>query len=365
MKQVRYGFVGCGMMGQEHIRNLKLIDGCSIAAIFEPDENMRAQCAQLAPEAVFASSLDALLQIEALDALVITSPNFCHADQLREIASMRTLPILCEKPLYTDTADEATIKQLIKSYDAPVWVGMEYRYMPPVAALIDRAGAFCGDIRMLSITEHRFPFLEKVGDWNRFNAQSGGTFVEKCCHFFDLMRLIIGTEPQYIMSMAGQAHNHLDERYDGKVPDIWDHGYVIVEFENQARAMLELCMFAEGAAYQERICAIGADGKAEAFVPAAARFWPDDLSTLPRPKLELSPRARKQNETIYCDIDENLMIAGDHAGSTYYQHLEFTKTVTEKIDPAVSLEDGMMAVKMGQAAQISATEKRAVYMDEL
>ena len=111
MKQVRYGFVGCGMMGQEHIRNLKLIDGCSIAAIFEPDENMRAQCAQLAPEAVFASSLDALLQIEALDALVITSPNFCHADQLREIASMRSLPILCEKPLYTDTADEATIKQ--------------------------------------------------------------------------------------------------------------------------------------------------------------------------------------------------------------------------------------------------------------
>ena len=59
------------------------------------------------------------------------------------------------------------------------------------------------------------------------------------------------------------------------------------------------------------------------------------------------------------------MIAGDHAGSTYYQHLEFTKTVTEKIDPAVSLEDGMMAVKMGQAAQISTTEKRAVYMDEL
>ena len=54
------------MMGQEHIRNLKLIDGCSIAAIFEPDENMRAQCAQLAPEAEFASSLDALLQIESL-----------------------------------------------------------------------------------------------------------------------------------------------------------------------------------------------------------------------------------------------------------------------------------------------------------
>jgi len=365
MKTLHYGFVGCGMMGQEHIRNLQLIDGCKIAAIFEPDADMRAQAKMLVSDAIEASSLDALLQIEALDALIITSPNFCHADQLRQIASTRTLPILCEKPLYTDPADAAIIRDLAASYHAPIWVGMEYRYMPPVAALIQKAPSFCGDIRMLSITEHRFPFLAKVGDWNRFNTQSGGTFVEKCCHFFDLMRLIIPAEPSFVMSIAGQAHNHLDENYDGKVPDIWDHGYVIVEFENQARAMLELCMFAEGSAYQERISAIGADGKAEAFVPSAARFWPDELSTLPRPKLELSPRARKQNETIYCDVDETLMIAGDHAGSTYYQHLEFKKTITEKLAPAVSLDDGMKAVKMGQAAQISASEKRLVFMDEL
>lgn len=365
MKKLHYGFVGCGMMGQEHIRNLKLIDGCTIAAIFEPDDSMRAHAKMLAPEAVDAPSLDALLHIDALDALIITSPNFCHADQLRQIAATRTIPILCEKPLYTDPKDATIIHDLIKHYDAPIWVGMEYRYMPPVAKLIETAPSFCGEIKMLSITEHRFPFLEKVGDWNRFNQFSGGTFVEKCCHFFDLMRHIIQAEPSFVMSSAGQAHNHLDERYDGKIPDIWDHGYVIVEFENQARAMLELCMFAEGSAYQERISAIGPQGKAEAFVPAAARFWPDDLSTLPRPKLELSPRARQQYEIHYCDVDETLMIAGDHAGSTYYQHLEFKKTLTEMTPPAVSLEDGMTAVKMGQAAQISASERRPVAMDEL
>ena len=62
--------------------------------------------------------------------------------------------------------------------------------MPPVAALREQvARGVLGDIKMLAIREHRFPFLEKVGDWNRFNRYTGGTLVEKCCHFFDLMRL--------------------------------------------------------------------------------------------------------------------------------------------------------------------------------
>ena len=69
---------------------------------------------------------------------------------------------------------------------------------------------------MLTIKEHRFPFLEKVNDWNRFNKYSGGTLVEKCCHFFDLMRLLIKSEPIRIMASASQSVNHLDESYDGK-----------------------------------------------------------------------------------------------------------------------------------------------------
>ena len=46
-----------------------------------------------------------------------------------------------------------------------------------------------GRMRMFAIREHRYPFLRKVGDWNRFARNTGGTLVEKCCHFFDLMRL--------------------------------------------------------------------------------------------------------------------------------------------------------------------------------
>lgn len=47
--------------------------------------------------------------------------------------------------------------------DILVQVGLEYRYMPPVAKLIDtvKSGTL-GQVRMVAIREHRFPFLVKV-----------------------------------------------------------------------------------------------------------------------------------------------------------------------------------------------------------
>lgn len=47
--------------------------------------------------------------------------------------------------------------------DVLVQVGLEYRYMPPVAKLIDLVkGGVLGQVKMVSIREHRFPFLVKV-----------------------------------------------------------------------------------------------------------------------------------------------------------------------------------------------------------
>jgi predicted dehydrogenase len=241
-----------------------------------------------------------------------------------------------------------------KNYPAPVWVAMEYRYMPPIAALLKTADEATGGIKMLTIREHRFPFLTKVNDWNRFNVKSGGTFVEKCCHFFDLMRLLTKSEPKRIMASAGQDVNHLDEMYDGETSDILDNGYVIVEFENGMRAMLELCMFAEGARYQEEVSVVGPKGKVEALVPGPGRFWPDHLGDAPIPQLIVSPRDPKGPEMREIPVDPTLLEAGDHNGSTFYQHEGFLELVRGERDVAdVSLSDGWKAVAMGMAAQAS------------
>jgi len=359
---LRYGIIGCGMMGQEHIRNIALIDDAEVVAVFEPDAGMRAEAARLVPGLRFAGSIADLLAMQDVNTLLIASPNFRHVEQLEEIANRRPLPVLVEKPLYTDPGHGDRIAALQADYPQMIWVAMEYRYMPAIAALLEQAPAATGGVKMLTIREHRYPFLEKVDDWNRFNAQTGGTLVEKCCHFFDLMRLVIGSDPVRVMASGGQLVNHLDETYDGRTPDIWDSAYVIIDFANGARGMLELCMFAEGSTYQEEISAVGPTGKIEALVPGPGRFWPDDLGAPPVAKLILSPRHPGGAQDLEIPVDPALLDAGDHNGSTFFQHKQFAKAVRSGAKPHVSLHDGAMAVVIGLAAQKSAQTGLAVLL---
>ena len=355
-----YGIIGCGMMGQEHLRNIALLRESRVAVIFEPDPAMREAASRAVPDALMVDSIEALLAVEAVNCLLIASPNYLHLPQLETIAAIRPLPVLVEKPLFTAPEDVARIAALRAGYPAPIWVAMEYRYMPPVARLIEEAEAATGGIRMLTIREHRFPFLEKVGDWNRFNAKSGGTLVEKCCHFFDLMRLILKSDPVRVMASGGQAVNHLDEVYEGERSDIWDNAYVILDFASGARAMLELCMFAEGSRYQEEISAVGPKGKIECLVPGPGRFWPAHLGDPPVPQVIVSPRHPQGPRAVEIPVDPDLLEAGDHNGSTFYQHQRFQRAIRGLQPVEVTLDDGLWAVAIGQAAQRSALTGEAV-----
>ncbi|MEM7327593.1 MAG: Gfo/Idh/MocA family oxidoreductase [Pseudomonadota bacterium] len=360
----KYGLIGCGMMGIEHLRNIALLPDVAVVAIVEPNSEQAKLGLRHAPHAMVADSIRDMLRRQDLDAVLIATPNHLHFRQMKEVAANAAIPILCEKPLFTDARDEQEINQFQREYGAPVWVAMEYRYMPPVAAFIEQAETVTGGIKMLSLQEHRFPFLEKVGDWNRFNQKTGGTLVEKCCHFFDLMRLILNSEPVRVSASVTQFVNHLDETYDGETPDIWDGGYVIFDFESGAKAMLELSMFADGSKWNEEIHAIGPSGKIACRMPGPQRFWPKALGPSPQPELSLYPRFPKRPETKRVELDDALVAAGDHHGSTFYQHQRFLKLVREGGEPEVSLEDGKRAVKMGLLAQEAARTQRVIEIKE-
>jgi predicted dehydrogenase len=360
---LRYGLMGCGMMGQEHLRNMALLPDAQAVAIYEPDATMRAAALALAPQARAVDRIEALIDAPDVDALVITSPNFCHAEQLLAIAARRPLPVLVEKPACTNLAAVASLRALARQTTQPIWTAMEYRYMPPIAELVRQVHAqeATGEAVMLSIREHRYPFLEKVGDWNRFNRNTGGTLVEKCCHFFDLMRLIMQADPIRLFASGGQNHNHLDERYNEGQPDILDNAMVVLDFSGGRRALLELCMFAEGSRYQEEICVVGARGKIECKVPGPTRFWPSgSLGEPPVAQLIVSPRQPAGPRVLDVAVDPQLLAAGDHNGSTFYQHQKFLAVLQGQGQVEVSLADGLAAVVMGLAAEHSAKTGQVV-----
>jgi len=363
---VRYGIIGCGMMGQEHLRNIALLPGASVTRIFEPDDVMAHSSLALAPGAQRSATLAEVVQSTDVDCLLVASPNFCHAGQLHEIATLRPLPVLLEKPACTSLDEVRVLAELGRNYPAPIWVAMEYRYMPPVVSLAREMhdGENTGPVAMIAIREHRFPFLVKVGDWNRFNRYTGGTLVEKCCHFFDLMRHLTRSEPLRVFASASVAHNHLDERYPDGVPDILDNAFVIVDFANGQRALLDLCMFAEGSRYQEEISVVGPRGKVECFVPGPGRFWPAHMGEPPVPKVVISPRDPKGPRELNVPVDPVALAAGDHNGSTLYQHQRFNAVVRGQGHVEVTLHDGLAAVVMGLAAQESARTGQAIDLSQ-
>lgn len=119
----------------------------------------------------------------------------------------------------------------------------------------------------LCYRENRYPFLHKIGEWNRDRAKTGDTLVEKCCHFFDLFRLITGQEAALskIRALAQRGINYSDEQDPFETPII-DSAYVTMPFRKQedpgvrwsnAIGCLELCMFAEGSRHQEEIIVTG------------------------------------------------------------------------------------------------------------
>ncbi len=350
---LRYGVIGTGMMGVEHIRNVQALDGAEVVALCDPDEGSLAAARKVvggSPDC-FTDHRD-LLAAGGCDAVVVATPNMTHVDILLDVIAA-AVPALVEKPLCTTVDDCRRIVDTAGT-DHLVWVGLEYRYIPAIARLIEQVSAgVVGPVRMVAIREHRFPFLDKVGHWNRFNSNTGGTLVEKCCHFFDLMHLITGACPTRVVASGSQDLNHLDERYDGHTPDILDNAYVIVDFDSGARAMLDLCMFAEATRNQGEVSVVGDLGKVEALVTDSVvrtgirgRHQIGDVDEM---KAE-NPEARYQ---------------GDHHGASYVEHVRFRDALLSGDRPESGPEEGLWSVAVGVAAQLSIDEGRSVDMDEV
>jgi len=370
---IRYGVIGTGMMGGEHILDINHIEGAEVAALADPVESSLEwglACVAAGPggEAakektrVYAHHRD-LLADPDVDAVVITTPNFTHAPVLAD-ALATDKHVLIEKPLCTTVEDALRVRDAAAGRDAITWMGLQYRYMPTPAVILEQLDTgVCGTTRMVSIREHRNPFLAKVGNWNRFSRNTGGTLVEKCCHFFDLMHLIAGARPQRVMASGSQDVNHLDEYYeiDGHLErsDILDNAFVIVEFTNGVRGALDLCMFADGGRYEQEITVTGDAAKLEATVPGDT-VWVGERSKAAGHTHHMGMGVRE----VPAPMDPRVPYPEFHEGASYIEHVRLAEAIRAGRPEAVTIEEGMWAVAVGAAAHRSIDERRPVELEE-
>lgn len=361
----QFNVIGAGFNGQEHIRVTHLEGRATIHGVYDPNPGSvegaqltHARFAPKAPPLVVYDSLEAACSDPAVDGLIISTPNYTHLEVV-QVAAQSGKHILIEKPIATTICDAYAITQIAEAYPAIFQIGLQYRYKAAYAEAIYEVltRRTLGDIKLISMQEHRIPFLDKVNQWNKFSRYSGDTLVEKCCHYFNLLNLFAQSRPQTVYASGSMAVNFKDFEYNGVKSDILDSALVVVNYENGVRASFNLCMFAPMMYEELVIC--GDEGRLKAWEQQDFLGGQETDSHLEILCGEHKP-ARKMAPGYPAIIEHS-----GHNGATYYEHVQFIDCIEKRATNAATPQDGLWSVIVAVAAQESIKQGQVVSIDAL
>ena len=253
MEPVRYGIVGLGQVAMKgHIPELLRLPDIAIVAMCDPDESARKRASQLVPDAHCYSDYDSLLQDPAVDVVLIATPNWLHKEQAVR-AFQAGKHVFLEKPIGIDLDECDAILEAWRQSGRLLQVGHELRHAHLMRAMHQkiRQGRI-GQVQMIVVQEFRFPLLP---GW-RQTGKTGGVMLEKNSHFFDLFNWLAEAPPARVIATGGNNVN--------KDSPLIDHCVVTVEYQNQVRATLLMCLFAEHGS-QLTIDVVGDKGRLIAY----------------------------------------------------------------------------------------------------
>jgi predicted dehydrogenase len=132
MSKLRIAVVGPGLIGKKHLQLVHDDPSCCVAAIVAPDNGRHHQTA-----AGFAAPLyhdvKSMIAAEAIDGVIISSPNIVHVDQAAECLQAG-IPVLVEKPIaHTFSAGEYLVEVAAKTR-VPLLVGHHRAHSPIMRA---------------------------------------------------------------------------------------------------------------------------------------------------------------------------------------------------------------------------------------
>jgi predicted dehydrogenase len=359
----KFNVIGTGNNGCEHIRVTMLEGRATIHGIYDPNpgsiEKAKESFKRFAPnqELVVFETLEAACFDGAVDGLIISTPNYTHIDVLK-VALRSRKHIFLEKPMATTVPDAFEIVKMAKEYPLLLQIGLQYRYKAMYVEAIHEAlvRKSVGDIKMIGIVEHRIPFLDKVNQWNKFSKYSGGTLVEKCCHYFDMLNMFAQSKPVKVFASGSMAVNFTTFEYGGEKSDILDNALVSVEYTNGVRASFNLCMFAP--MFYEEVTVCGDEGRIKAYEM-------QDFLPTARPKTQMEVHLGEAKPSRICaPVYPSFIEQSGHNGATFFEHINLIDNIEGLQTDAATAEEGFWSVVVGAAAEESVKTGQPVMIDE-
>jgi scyllo-inositol 2-dehydrogenase (NAD+) len=248
--------VGTGRAGMVHARNFRWnVPRARLAAIVEPDAaQAEAALSELGlPRDVAFETLPQALEAADLQAVVITSPTYTHAELVVTAAAAR-VNVLCEKPLALSLEECDRIEDAVRSSGIVFEMGFMRRFDPAFveAQRLLREGRIGAPVTMRSLT--RGPGLPPP--WANDPGTSNGMLAEVNSHDFDTVRWLMGAEIKSVFARAAALKvPEMREQH----PGFYDTAAVVLELESGALAVIEgLCPATYG--YDARAEVVGMEG---------------------------------------------------------------------------------------------------------
>ena len=328
---VCFGLLGAGRIGKVHARAIGSNPGAKLVAV--------ADAVQRAAEgisAAYGAEVRTIEQIEKasdIDAVVICTPTDTHADLIERFACAGKA-IFCEKPIDLDVRRVEKCLAVVDKAKAALMVGFNRRFDPHFAAVrkaIDDGAV--GTVEMVTITS-RDPGAPPLD----YIARSGGIFRDMTIHDFDMARFLLGEEP-----VAVSAHaSVLVDKAIGKAGD-YDSVSVILETASGKQCVISNSRRATYG-YDQRIEVHGSKG-----MVAAENQRPVSIE-LANEKGYTRPPLHDFFMTRYIEAYANEIAA-------------FIAAATEGRKASPGGQDGLAALKLADAALLSAKQGRTIRLD--
>lgn len=311
---------GCGRIGMVHARLLAgRVPGARLTRVLD-DDPLRAADVGARLGVAHGSELDALLDDNAVDAVVIATPPASHAQLVERIAASGR-PILCEKPLAHDLADARAAADAAAREGVPLQVGYHRRFDADYAAARELlAAGGLGRVRAFvsSMRDERPPPPARL--------RGERLLLDAASHDFDCVRWLLG-EIVEVASFGRRDH-------DGPCDEVgeFDHVVTVARTADGALGTIETSRIA-GYGFDCRTELIGSDGTVR----------------IDRPHIDAVERRGP-------GVARRLLPRDFHArfAAAYGAQLEcFVRVARGEQEPPVDGDDGVAAVRAALAAEIS------------
>jgi predicted dehydrogenase len=397
--KLKIGIIGAGIRGTFCFgKNIVAHNDAEIVALCDPNQT-RMKCAakELGGKYNFYASVEEMAVAETLDAAVIASPDCCH--ESNAVAALNCgINVLVDKPLSTTVKGCQNIIRAAEKTGMVIMMGFNLRHHAVLKRLKQLVSdGVLGKIFLIENREFYSGGRTYMSRWNRLYAKSGGLWVHKGSHDFDVFNWLLGfPKPVKVSSFAGvsilnpgnipfevkpgipvgpdckkcvyralcpdnlilnSSPNILFEQHaveeDGYSPDLCmytsdkdthDNGIAIVEYENGVRTSHLECFITP---VTDRLYTVVGDlGQADV--------------SLEQRTIIVRPRWNK--EVITYNIPE---IEGGHGGADPFLLDAFIKVIKGETTNSSTVEQGMWSTAIGQAAEISRREGRTIQVEEL